>query len=54
MTILDVRRDPVTGHYDLHLRLTGVEAFDLARRILACAPEEPPAPPAPPEGDDKP
>lgn len=53
MTLLDVKRDPLSGHYDLHLRLTEAEALDLAHRIVRCAetkPTEPPASPATPEG----
>lgn len=54
MTILDVQRDPVTGHYDLHLRLTEVEALDLASRIVACAETKKPEPPASPAPEGEP
>ena len=55
MTVLEVSRDLVTGHYDMHMRLTEIEALDLARRIIAAAepPREPPAPPAEGESDVK-
>lgn len=45
MTLLDIVRDPATGHYDLHLRLTEVEALDLAARIIKCAEEIKPTAP---------
>lgn len=51
MTFLDVKRDPVTGHYDILLRMTNADALELARRILAAAEIKAPETPTTPSGD---
>lgn len=50
MTIIEITRDPATGHYDLRARMTEQEALALADQIVRAAetkgetPEQPEQP----------